>query len=249
MDDRPRLPCEEERNPPFGVLWCRALSAPAWPLSSVHRKSEDVFFLLFGQISGLKHSLSDREQLLVKRTPNLCLNVCNLLCLHACSSPPPPYLTSSINKTAFWVAHSVVWGWQIDDSWFAPRGDAGRDQKIKQNTEIKGWILWEEKRTVVEKKGHNSSVIPLRTPAANAATRGGRLRRFRSDQWTHPEGTKDTYREETLCNLFVCAPVFICVCVCSPLAECATAKKPQSHFYRVTGVRGDPTASAPLPWE
>lgn len=165
-----------------------------------------------------------------KRTPNLCLNVCNLLCLHACSSPPPPYLTSSINKTAFWVAHSVVWGWQIDDSWFAPRGDAGRDQKIKQNTEIKGWILWEEKRTVVEKKGHNSSVIPLRTPAANAATRGGRLRRFRSDQWTHPEGTKDTYREETLCNLFVCVPVFICVCVYSPLAECATAKKTTITF-------------------
>ena len=105
----------------------------------------------------------------------------------------------------------MVWGWQIDDSWFAPRGDAGRDQKIKQNTEIKGWILWEEKRTVVE-KGHNSSFIPLRKPAANVATTGGWQWRFRSDQWTHPEGQR-TRREKKPSVISLSERlVFICVC-------------------------------------
>lgn len=184
-----------------------------------------------------------------KRTPNLSLNVCNLLCLHACSSPPPPYLTSSINKTAFWVAHSVVWGWQIDDSWFAPRGDAGRDQKIKQNTEIKGWILWEEKRTVVEKK-----VI---THRLFLWERRRQTLQHEADGWGGLDPTSEptpreqrTHTEKKPCVISLSVRLCSYVCVCTHRWQnVPQQKKPQSHFYRVTGVRGDPTASAPLPWE
>lgn len=164
-----------------------------------------------------------------KRTPNLCLNVCNLLCLHACSSPPPPYLTSSINKTAFWVAHSVVWGWQIDDSWFAPRGDAGRDQKIQQNTEIKGWILWEEKRTVVEKK-----VI---THRLFLWERRRQTLQQQADGWGGLDPTSEptpreqrTHTEKKPCVISLSVRLCSYVCVYSPLAECATAKKTTITF-------------------
>lgn len=90
LDDRPRLPCKEERNPPLRVLWCRALSVPAWPLISVHRESEDIFFYCLARSLALNAACHTRSSCWWKHMPNLCLNVYNFLCLLAGSSPPPP---------------------------------------------------------------------------------------------------------------------------------------------------------------
>lgn len=93
------------------------------------------------------------------------------------------------------------------------------------------------------RKGHNSLVIPLKKTVANTGTTDAWPWQFRSDQYTHPQGHR-TQKTTFVISLSVAC---VYVGVCSPFAVCATAKKPQSHFCRVTAVRGDLTASAPLP--
>lgn len=149
---RPRLPCKEERNPPLRVLWCYVLSAPAWPLIPVHRESEDIFFYCLARSLALNAACHTGSSCWWKHMPNLCLNVYNFLlpfCLQLVSSP---YLTPGISKTALGCALCVL-GWQIDDSWFAPTGDAGRD---KQRDKGVNFMRGEADR---DGQGHNSLVL------------------------------------------------------------------------------------------